>query len=85
MATLDLVSAAKIRSAEPEVQAAGGLFRPRPALLIRTTKSFLGAAEAKGAIIACRAEVTGIEFTSDMGAGTNSGAYVSDKNPDKQL
>lgn len=39
-------------------------------------KSFLGAAEAKGAIIACRAEVTGIEFDGrTWELEINSGAY----------
>jgi len=78
VATLDLVSAAKIRSAEPEVQAAGGLFSPATGIIDThgLMKSFLGAAEAKGAIIACRAEVTGIEFDGrTWELEINSGAY----------
>lgn len=61
---LDYISAGELKSAEPEVKAAGGLFSPATGIIDThgLMRSLLASAAGNDAIITYRSEVTGIEF-----------------------
>ena len=75
---LTLLGKTQIRTMEPEVSALAALFSPATGVIDAHAlmRSLLHAAEEKGAVLACRAEVTAIRFDgAAYGLEINDGEY----------